>query len=142
MAGELCSCGFAPAGDETLTDHLLEVFAVEDGTAADGLVHLEGEVSLFCMCGTGGCAEELDAHFLTVFIQADSIGRDGVKHEPAPLFEWPALVLASKVLLKAEGGPFTAVRPWMTSVAVGRMMVGACTPPRLRRPRSEARSSM
>jgi hypothetical protein len=60
MAGARCSCGFTEAAgaDETLTDHLLEVFAAEDGTAADGRVHLEGEVSLFCMCGAGGSVEK------------------------------------------------------------------------------------
>jgi hypothetical protein len=33
------------------------------------------------MCGAGGSASELDAHFLAVFTPADLIGRDGEKHE-------------------------------------------------------------
>jgi hypothetical protein len=79
-----CTCGFTETDgtDESIGDHLLEMFAPEDGRAADGLVHLEGEANLFCMCGAGGSAQELDAHFLTVFTPADSIGRDGEKHQP------------------------------------------------------------
>jgi hypothetical protein len=86
MAGALCSCGFSEVAgaDETLTDHLLEVFAAKDDKAADGLVHLEGEVSLSCVCGAGGSIGKLDAHFLAVFTPADSIGRDGVRHQPGP----------------------------------------------------------
>jgi hypothetical protein len=57
------------------------VFAPDDGKAADGLVHLEGEADLFCLCGVGGSAERLDAHFLAVFTPDDHIGRDGAKHE-------------------------------------------------------------
>jgi hypothetical protein len=83
MAGMRCSCGFTEAADEKIVDHLLEVFAPEDGRAADGLVHLEGEASLVCMCGAGGSASELDAHFLAMFTPADRMGRDGEKHEPA-----------------------------------------------------------
>lgn len=49
-----CSCGFAEAEDETIGDHLIEVFAPDDGKGPDGKVHLEGEASLFCMCGAGG----------------------------------------------------------------------------------------
>jgi hypothetical protein len=52
--------------------------------AADGKVHLEGEAALFCLCGAGGSARELDAHFLTVFTPLDSAGRDGVKHQRVP----------------------------------------------------------
>ncbi len=85
MAGARCACGFTEAegADEKIADHLFEVFAPDDGRAADGLVHLEGEANLFCMCGAGGSASELDAHFLAVFTPADLIGRDGDKHEPA-----------------------------------------------------------
>src|SRR5258708_22241466 len=103
MAGALCSCGFTEVAgaDETLTDHLLEVFAAKDDKAADGLVHLEGEVNLFCTCGAGGRAEKLDAHFLAVFIPADSIGRDGVRHERLVL-RWPTLALASKVVAQGS----------------------------------------
>jgi hypothetical protein len=83
MTPAQCVCGFTEdeAGNETIGDHLLEVFAPEDGRAADGLVHLEGEADLFCMCGAGGSAEELDAHFLVVFTPADLTGHDGHKHE-------------------------------------------------------------
>lgn len=83
MTAAKCVCGFTEdeAGDETIGDHLYEVFAPEDGMAADGLVHLEGEVDLFCICGVGGSADELGAHFLAVFTPADLIGRDGHKHQ-------------------------------------------------------------
>ena len=78
-----CVCGFTEdeAGNESICDHLIEVFAPEDGRAADGLVHLEGEENLFCMCGAGRSHDELDAHFLAVFTPADLIGRDGRRHE-------------------------------------------------------------
>jgi hypothetical protein len=83
MTGQQCMCGFteAAAVDETLADHLMEVFAPDDGKGPDGRVHLEGETPLFCLCGTGGSALELDEHLLEVFTPADSVGRDGVKHE-------------------------------------------------------------
>jgi hypothetical protein len=82
MTGAQCVCGFIEdeVGDEAIDDHLFEVFAPEDGRAADGLVHLEGGVALFCMCGAGGTAHELDAHFLAAFMPADLIGADGRKH--------------------------------------------------------------
>ena len=78
-----CICGFPEdaEADETISDHLYDLFAPEDGKAADGLVHLEGEADLFCMCGAGGSIEKLDAHFLDVCTPADFIGRDGAKHE-------------------------------------------------------------
>ena len=83
MTGAQCVCGFIEdeAEDEMIADHLFEVFAPEDGRAADGLVHLEGETALFCMCGVGGSADELDEHFLAVFTPADHIGGDDRKHE-------------------------------------------------------------
>ncbi len=67
MNNERCSCGFAEVGDETIGDHFIEVFASNDGKGPDGKVHLEGKASLFCVCGAGGSAGELDAHFLAVF---------------------------------------------------------------------------
>jgi hypothetical protein len=82
MTPAQCMCGFTEAGDEKISDHLFEVFAPEDGRAGDGLVHLEGEANLFCMCGVGGTPSELDAHFLAIFTPADHIGRDGGRHEP------------------------------------------------------------
>jgi hypothetical protein len=84
MAGARCTCGFTEGGDERLGDHLVEAFAPDDGMGPDGLVHLEGEVSLLCMCGAGGSAADLDAHFLAVFTPADHVGRDGEKHESRP----------------------------------------------------------
>jgi hypothetical protein len=80
-----CACGFTEdAGEDyTLSDHLQEMFAPDDGKGPDGLVHLEGETGISCLCGEGGSAAELDAHFLAVFSPADAIGRDGAKHEPA-----------------------------------------------------------
>ena len=81
MADAQCSCGFTEAGDERIGDHLVEVFAPENDTGPDGLVHLEGKVSLYCLCGAGGSAEELDAHFLAMFTPADLTGRDGRRHE-------------------------------------------------------------
>jgi hypothetical protein len=81
MINVRCSCGFTEAGDETIDDHLFEVFAPDDGKGPDGRVHLEGEVALYCLCGEGGSAPELDAHWVEVFTPADSAGRDGVKHE-------------------------------------------------------------
>src|SRR6266404_3936146 len=75
-------CGFTETGDEQIGDHLFEVFAPDDGKGPDGLVHLEGNTGVFCMCGTGGSVADLDAHFLAVFTPGDSIGRDGNKHEP------------------------------------------------------------
>jgi hypothetical protein len=82
MTGAQCVCGFVEdeAGDETIGDHLFEVFAPEDGRAADGLVHLEGEAALYCMCGAGGSAVELDVHFLAAFTPSDRIDRDGQRH--------------------------------------------------------------
>jgi hypothetical protein len=81
MTAQQCSCGFTEAGDETIGDHLYEVFAPDDGKAADGVMHLEGGRDFFCLCGAGGSAEELDAHFLAVFTPNGSIGRDGNTHE-------------------------------------------------------------
>ena len=68
MTSQQCICGFSEAAgmDETLTDHLVEVFAPDDGRAADGLVHLEGEADLFCLCGTGGTPEQLIRSAATV----------------------------------------------------------------------------
>jgi hypothetical protein len=83
MTPQYCTCGFTEVegADETISDHFFEVFAPDDGKAADGKVHLEGEASLFCMCGYGGSAKELDAHFLAVFTPDDHIGRDGSQHQ-------------------------------------------------------------
>jgi hypothetical protein len=83
MAGTRCSCGFTEDAnaDYTIGDHLLAVFAPDDGKGQDGNVHLEGEIASFCLCGAGGSAEKLDLHFAEVFTPADSAGRDGVIHK-------------------------------------------------------------
>jgi hypothetical protein len=83
MNGARCSCGFVEAtgADETISDHLLEVFETDDDKGPDGKPHVEGPTSFFCLCGAGGSTGELDGHFLDVFTPADSIGRDGNKHE-------------------------------------------------------------
>jgi hypothetical protein len=83
MTAQQCACGFTETegADEAIGDHLFEVFAPDDGKAVDGLVHLEGEAGLFCMCGAGGSTEKLDTHFLAIFTPDDHIGRDGEKHE-------------------------------------------------------------
>ena len=83
-----CSCGFAEgeAADETITDHLLEMFATDDDRGTDGRYHLEAEPRLTCFCGLTATAAELDAHFLSVFTPGDAIGHDGKKHQPLPEF--------------------------------------------------------
>lgn len=85
MTARQCICGFTEdeAGNETISDHLLEVFAPDDGKGVDGLVHLEGEPDLTCTCElVAATAAELDAHLLAVFTPDNDIGRDGKKHHP------------------------------------------------------------
>jgi hypothetical protein len=83
MTTAQCTCGFTEAGDETLSDHLLEVFTPADSRAADGVVHQEWTVALTCACGVATTAPaELDRHFRAVFTPDDAIGPDGEKHEP------------------------------------------------------------
>jgi hypothetical protein len=82
MADTRCSCGFTETAGETITDHLLEAFAPEDGLGSDGLVHEEVRPDLTCSCGLAAATPgELDTHFLRVFTPGDLIGRDGQKHE-------------------------------------------------------------
>jgi hypothetical protein len=83
MADARCSCGFTETDgmDETIEDHLQEMFTPQDGRGLDGMVHFEGEEDLLCLCGAGGSAEKLDAHFLEMFTPADSTGPDGVIHK-------------------------------------------------------------
>jgi hypothetical protein len=80
-----CACGFSEseAEDYTLSDHLYEMFAPDDGKGPDGLVHLEGPGPFRCLCGAGGSEATLDAHFLQVFTPGDSTGRDGAVHKAA-----------------------------------------------------------
>jgi hypothetical protein len=80
-----CVCGFTEdeAGDQTLGDHLFEVFTPDDDLGSDGLVHLEGQRKLTCFCGLAAAtSEELDAHLLALFTPDDDIGQDGKKHHP------------------------------------------------------------
>ncbi len=82
MGDGRCSCGFTGSADETMTDHVLEVFAPDDSRAADGVVHEEWTAALACSCGAAAAMPaELDGHFLAVFVPADSVGRDGSRHE-------------------------------------------------------------
>jgi hypothetical protein len=58
------------------------VFTPQGDTGADGRVHLEGTSELTCLCGfRAGMAEELDSHFLEMFIPADGIDSGGVEHK-------------------------------------------------------------
>jgi hypothetical protein len=82
MADKKCSCGFTEAGDETMTDHLLEVFTPAGCRGNDGLLHEEAFPALTCLCGhTATTPAGLDAHFLAIFAPDDSAGRDGVIHQ-------------------------------------------------------------
>jgi hypothetical protein len=88
MTDMQCSCGFTETGDETITDHLLAVFAPEDSRGTDGLIHEEWTTALACTCGVATTTPaELDRHFLTVFTPADTIGHDGQKHAPVAAAE-------------------------------------------------------
>ena len=67
--------------DETIGDHLLEVFAPEDDMGADGQAHFEGDPALTCRCGLRASAiAELDSHFLEMFVPAGRAGPGGVEH--------------------------------------------------------------
>lgn len=83
MTAAQCVCGFMEDenSDETIGDHLLEVFVPGDNRGTDGQRHEEGTPSLTCFCGLAATTpNELDTHFRTVFTPADSIGRDGRQH--------------------------------------------------------------
>ena len=84
MTAQRCTCGFTEADevDETVVDHLLWVFTPQGDTGADGRVHLEGTSELTCLCGfRAGMAEELDSHFLEMFIPVDRMDSGGVRRE-------------------------------------------------------------
>ena len=88
MTSTSCVCGFTEneAGDQKISDHLLEAFAPEDDKGTDGLVHLEWGKNLTCFCGLSAATpEELDAHLLALFTPDDAIGRDGKRHHPQTL---------------------------------------------------------
>jgi hypothetical protein len=83
MTVRRCKCGFTEANedDETIGDHLLQVFTPEDDKGADGQVHLEGNPQLTCLCGyRASTAGELDSHFLETFVPADRMDAGGVEH--------------------------------------------------------------
>lgn len=86
MIAVQCACGFSGLADETITDHLHQVFAPADMRGKDGLVHEEMN-SLACGCGfTATTAEALDEHFLQTFTPDDGTGRDarGMGGRPGP----------------------------------------------------------
>jgi hypothetical protein len=81
MTATKCSCGFTELDDESMTDHLHQVFEPDHHRGNDGLVHEERD-RLTCACGMAAItADELDQHFLKVFTADDAIGRDGQRHE-------------------------------------------------------------
>jgi hypothetical protein len=78
-----CLCGFTPAGEETLADHLGEMFLPDDDTDEAGHRHAETTPGT-CLCGhAANNAAGLDAHLVTVFTPSGRIGRDGRTHIPA-----------------------------------------------------------
>jgi hypothetical protein len=80
MAGQ-CSCGFTELADESITDHLLQVFTPDDAIGRDGKRHEETE-GLACLCGlTAATTGELDEHFLEVFTPDAAIASDGKQHK-------------------------------------------------------------
>jgi hypothetical protein len=84
MNVQRCTCGFTEADgdDETTEDHLLRMFTAEDDRGADGLVHLEGNPKLTCLCGvSASTAAELDSHFLEVFVPVGRTDFGGIEHE-------------------------------------------------------------
>jgi hypothetical protein len=83
MTAARCLCGFTELDDETLTDHLNQVFIPDDMRGNDGKVHEEG-ADLACSCGfTAITTDEIDEHFHAVFTPPDAIGNDGQQHAPA-----------------------------------------------------------
>jgi hypothetical protein len=82
MTAGRCSCGFTEAGDETITDHLLEVFTPQACRGSDGHLHEEAFPALSCLCGfAAATGRELDDHFLARFTPAGAVGPDGVVHK-------------------------------------------------------------
>jgi hypothetical protein len=72
-----CPCGFTELEDETLVDHLNEVFESDDMIGNDGLAHGESEIRT-CLCGfVATVLDELDEHLLSVFTPENATGRDG-----------------------------------------------------------------
>jgi hypothetical protein len=79
----ICSCGYAPTSEESLADHLGEMFIPSDDTDASGQLHAEA-VPGRCVCGHIVASQAaLDAHLLAAFTPPDHLGRDGHEHNPA-----------------------------------------------------------
>jgi hypothetical protein len=77
-----CSCGFTPMDDESLADHLGEMFIPDDDTDKGGRRHVETELRT-CLCGyVAPDAADLDAHLLAAFTSPGRLGRDGQAHKP------------------------------------------------------------
>jgi hypothetical protein len=84
MADARCSCGFTESGDETISDHLLEVFTPRACRGNDGLLHEEAFPALTCLCGYAAATPgDMDAHFLAMFTPGDATGADGQVHKAA-----------------------------------------------------------
>jgi hypothetical protein len=84
VTAQRCTCDFTEidGDDETIGDHFLQVFTPEDDKGADGQVHLEGNPALMCLCGfRASTLEELDSHFLEMFVSADRVDANGVEHK-------------------------------------------------------------
>jgi len=78
-----CSCGFTPTVDETLADHLGEMFIPDDDTDEAGQRHAETGART-CLCGhTATSGAGLDAHLLAAFTSPGHLGRDGRAHNLA-----------------------------------------------------------
>jgi hypothetical protein len=81
MNATQCSCGFTELSDESIIDHLEEVFTPADLTGNDGQVHEEREI-LQCACGWAAhSGDEFDEHLLKAFTPPNAIGKDGKRHE-------------------------------------------------------------
>jgi hypothetical protein len=95
-----CSCGYVPAGEDDLTDHLVAMFVPDDDTGLDGQLHAEAARDAparagtpagtpaggwRCLCGfSSDNRAGLDAHLLAAFTPPAAIGRDGRRHVVLP----------------------------------------------------------
>lgn len=77
-----CSCGFTPTVDETLADHLGEMFIPDDDTDKASQSHAETDART-CLCGhVATSSSDLDVHLLAAFTSPGHFGRDGRAHNP------------------------------------------------------------
>jgi len=77
-----CSCGFTPTVDETLADHLGEMFIPDDDTDEVGQRHAEAG-GRTCLCGhKATSATGLDTHLVAALTPPGRVGRDGRPHAP------------------------------------------------------------